>query len=321
MTRSRTRAPSRGRALPLREFLDLEAPSGNREVDVDGAVVPLTHLDRVYWPREGITKFEALRYYATAWLRLEAFVKDRPAVLKRFPRGIAGPPFFQHDLREGPPWLRRVTLVNQEGRTIHYAVHGSLAGLLYLVNAGALEVHVWLSRVGSLDHPDVAAIDLDPGDRVEWRRIEELALRTREILSDEWGVRGYPKTSGSRGIHILVPLDGRRRYDELAPACRTLATKIAERASSIATVERPLKKRDPEKIYVDLLQNARGKAIAAPFSIRVRPGATVSTPLSWERIAQGVDPGTFTIRTPWEDLDRDHAAWKPLASPPGTAGG
>jgi bifunctional non-homologous end joining protein LigD len=284
--------------LSLAEFLELRDPAGDLSVSVDDTVVGLTHLERVYWPKERITKHEALRYYARVWPLLRPFLFHRPAILKRFPRGIAGPPFFQHDLREAPPWLMRAALVNRAGRTIHYAVYRTLADLFYLVNAGALEQHAWLSSIDALDHPGLVAVDLDPGKEVAWRQIEELALVAGEVLAGEFGVRGEPKTSGSRGLHVFIPLDGSRTYTQLLPACRRLARRISERARSIATTERSLTKRDPRKIYVDLLQNARGKGIVAPYSLRVRPRATVSMPLRWEDVERGVDPARFTLRMP-----------------------
>ncbi|HVE38591.1 MAG TPA: DNA primase small subunit domain-containing protein [Planctomycetota bacterium] len=290
----RPRSPS----LSLAEFLALRDPAGDFSVSVDGVTVGLTHLERVYFPRERITKHEVLRYYARVWPLLRPFLFHRPAILKRFPRGVSGPPFFQHDLREAPPWLMRAALVNREGRTIHYAVYRTLADLLYLVNAGALEQHAWLSSIDALDRPVLAAIDLDPGKEVAWRRIEELALVARDVLTEVFGVRGEPKTSGSRGLHVFIPLDGSRTYEQLKPACRELARRISGRARSIATIERSLAKRDPKKIYVDLLQNARGKSIVAPWSLRVRPRAPVSMPLSWEAVERGVDPARFTIRMP-----------------------
>ena len=296
--------------LSLADFLDLQEAAGDLSVSIDGTIVSLTHIDRVYWPQEQITKRDVLQYYARVWPLLRPFLFHRPAILKRFPKGVSGPPFFQHDLREAPPWLMRAALVNREGRTIHYAVYRTLADLFYLVNAGALEQHAWLSRIDALDRPDLVAIDLDPGKKVAWRQIEELALVARDVLSDEFGVRGEPKTSGSRGLHVFIPLDGRLSYEELLPACRELARRISERARTIATLERSLAKRDPRKIYVDLLQNARGKGIVAPYSLRVRPGAPVSMPLSWDAVERGVDPARFTLRTATGLVDTVPESWK-----------
>jgi bifunctional non-homologous end joining protein LigD len=302
----RPRSPT----LPLAEFLALRDPAGDYSVGVDGAIVALSHVDRVYWPQERITKHEVFRYYARAWPLLRPFLFHRPAILKRYPRGLFAPPFFQHDLPEAPPWLLRAALQNREGRTIHYAVLRTLADLLYLVNAGALEQHPWLSSIDALDHPGLVAIDLDPGKEVAWRQIEELALAARDVLSEDFGVQGEPKTSGSRGLHVFIPLDGRRSYADLRPACRELARRITQRARPIATLERSLAKRDPRRIYVDLLQNARGKGIVAPYSLRARPHAPVSMPLSWKDVEAGVDPGRFTLRMPAGLLEKAAESWK-----------
>ena len=299
-------------ARALGDFLALQDPAGDFSVAVAGTSVALTHVDRVYWPEDRITKHEVLRYYALVWPELGPFLFERPMILKRFPRGLSGPSFFQHDFQGAPSGLARARLRNRQGRTIHYAVVRTLADLFTLVNAGALELHPWLSRLDALDRPSLAVIDLDPGEGVVWRQIEELALVVRDVLARDFGVQGAPKTSGSRGLHVLVALDGRRRYDELGPALRELGRQVAGRAGTLATLERSLSKRGPRQIYVDLLQNARGKGIVAPYSLRVRPHAPLSWPLSWDEVERGVDPALFTLRRagarapllsePWRDF-------------------
>jgi bifunctional non-homologous end joining protein LigD len=300
----------RAATLALTEFLALRDAAGDCSVEIGGISVMLTHVDRVYWPRDAITKHEVLKYYARVWPHLRPFLFHRPAILRRFPRGLSGPSFYQHDLREAPPWLMRAALESREGRMIHYAVVRTLADLFYLVNAGALEQHPWLSSIDGLDRPSLVAIDLDPGKEVAWRRIEELALVARDVLAEDFGVRGLPKTSGSRGLHVLIPLDGRLSYDELSPACRRLGRRITERARSIATLERSLAKRDPRKIYVDLLQNGRGKGIVAPYSLRVRPHAPVSMPIAWDEVERGVNPASFTLRMPPGLLEEPPESWR-----------
>lgn len=304
----RTRARSSSSTLSLEEFRSREHLTGDRTVDVHGTPVRLTHLERVYWPAEGITKHELLKYYANVWPRLGPFLENRPTILQRYPEGLASAPFFQHDLREGPPWLRRVRLVNREGRTLHYPVVRSLADLFFLVNRAALEQHPWLSTADEPDRPLMLAVDLDPGERVEWRRIEELALAVRDVLSS-LRAPTFPKTSGSRGLHLFIPADGRRPFEELQPFCIELGRRIVDRLPSLATLERSLKRRDPSRIYVDLLQNARGKGIAAPYSVRVRPGAPVSLPLTWAQVEAGVEPRRLTIRSPLDVLMPRRDPW------------
>jgi bifunctional non-homologous end joining protein LigD len=251
----RVAAPS-GEAVPLEEFFAMRKPKGDLVVDVEGTHVPLTSLDRVYWPKEKITKFDILRYYANAAPRILPFLTDRPAILQRFPRGIQFPKFFQHDLQSAPEFVRVARMRNEAGREIDYAVYTNLASLLYIVNLGTLEHHPWHSRMRSIDRPDWIALDLDPKG-APWRNVLECA-RAIGVLLDERGLVGFPKTSGSSGIHVYLPLQPRYTYARAAAFAEELASEIARRLPKIATVERSLAEREKRQVYVDWLQNARG---------------------------------------------------------------
>jgi bifunctional non-homologous end joining protein LigD len=292
--RASTARPSSA-AVPLHEFLRGPEPEGDAIVDVEGTAVELTSLDRVYWPKDRITKFELLRYYAGVWPRMKPYLVGRPAILQRSPQGIEAPKFIQHDLGGAPRYVATRTLVNEEGRRIDYAVYTSLASFLYLTNLGTLEHHPWHSTVRDLDRPDWLALDLDPGPRTPWPALLDLALTVRHVCAAR-GWKAYPKTSGSRGIHVYLPLDRRDRYSEVAERARRIAEEVVARAPRTATIERAKSERKG-KVYVDWLQNARGKSMAAPYSARGRPGATVSMPLSWEDLERGVKLSDFTVRT------------------------
>jgi bifunctional non-homologous end joining protein LigD len=284
----RIKTPKSDEAIPLSEFLKLENPEGDQAVDVSGTTVNLTSLERVYWPREKYTKFDLLCYYARVWPRIEPFLRDRPAILQRYPRGVEAPKFIQHHLETVP---------------IDYAVYTDLASLLYLVNLGTIEHHPWHSRVTTLDRPDWLAIDLDPG-QAPWENVLDVARILRDILAERKLI-GFPKTSGSKGIHIYLPLKTEFDYETVSETARDLAQETARRCPDKATIERTIALRTPEQVYVDWMQNARGKTMAAPYGARARPGATVSMPLTWDELP-AAKISDFTIRNAMERPE----AWK-----------
>jgi bifunctional non-homologous end joining protein LigD len=289
------RTPAKkGTALSVAEFLDLTQPRGGLVLEVEGQPVSLTSLERVYWPDEKITKFDLIRYYLEVSSRIMPFLKNRPAILQRWPRGIAAPMFFQQDLESAPSFIKTVRLTNQVGRELDYAVYTNTASLLHFVNLGTIEQHPWHSTIAKLDNPDWIAIDLDPKN-APWENVLEVALICKNVC-DEIGLSAFPKTSGSSGIHIYLPLKTTNRYESVAEFSRLLAGEVAARAPKIATVERTIAKRKREQVYVDWMQNARGKSLAAVFTVRAKPKAPVSMPLTWKQIEQGVKISDFTIR-------------------------
>ena len=283
-----------GRAISVAEFLALKKPKGDLLLNVDGEVVSLTSLDRVYWPDEKLTKFDLLSYYIRIGPHILPFLKDRPAILQRYPRGIKAPMFFQQDLESAPAFVKTVRLINQEGRELDYAVFTTVGSMLHFVNQGNIEQHPWHSTIKHLDKPDYFMLDLDP-KQAPWENVLRVALVCKEVF-DELGLPAFPKTSGSSGIHIYVPLKPKMAFGKVASIAEALATEVAQRAPRIATVQRSLAKRQKQQVYVDAMQNARGKTIAAVFSARAKPGATVSMPLTWKQVEKGVKISDFTIR-------------------------
>jgi len=297
----------KGPGISVAEFLDLKQPRGNLILEVEGQAVPLTSLERVYWPDEKITKFELIRYYLEVSGHILSFLKNRPAILQRWPRGINAPMFFQQDLESAPSFVKTVRLTNQAGRELDYAVYKTLASLLHFVNLGTIEQHPWHSTVANLDHPDWVAIDLDP-KQAPWENVLQVALLTKKVC-DEVGLTAFPKTSGSSGIHIYLPLKPTNEYERVAEFSKLLAAEIAGRAPKIATVERTIAKRKRDQVYVDWMQNARGKSLAAVFTARAKPKATVSMPLSWKQIEQGVKISDFTVKNVPALLKKNGDAW------------
>ena len=282
-----------GTVVTVEEFLSLERPKGDLLVRVGREDVSVTSLDRIYWPDEKLTKFDLLSYYLHVADYIMPFLKDRPAILQRYPRGIKAPMFFQQDLDSAPEFIKTAKLINQEGRELDYGVYSTVGSLLHFVNLGTIEQHPWHSTVKKLDKPDWIAIDLDPKS-APWENVLQVALVVKAV-ADEIGLEAFPKTSGSSGIHIYVPLKPTNEYDKVAEFSRLLASEVAGRAPKIATIERTIAKRKSTQVYVDWMQNARGKSLASVFTARAKPKASVSMPLTWKQIEKGVKIEDFTI--------------------------
>jgi bifunctional non-homologous end joining protein LigD len=282
-----------GPAITPEEFLSLRKPKGDLILEIEGERVSLTSLDRIYWPDEKLTKFDLLSYYLRVGERILPYLRDRPAILQRYPRGIKAPMFFQQDLESAPAFIKSVHLTNQEGRELDYAVFTTVGSILHFVNQGNIEQHPWHSTVKHLDKPDYLMLDLDP-KQAPWQNVLEVAIICRDVF-DEVGLPAFPKTSGSSGIHVYSPLKPKYAYGTIAELAQALAGEVSARVPRIATIQRSLAKRQKQQVYVDAMQNARGKTIAAAFSARAKPGASVSMPLTWKQIEKGVKISDFTI--------------------------
>src|SRR4026209_2841375 len=302
----RTRQKS-GTVVTVEEFLSLKRPKGDLILKVGREQVSVTSLDRTYWPDEKLTKFDLLSFYLHVADYIMPFLQDRPAILQRYPRGIKAPMFFQQDLESAPAFIKTARLTNQEGRQLDYGVYSTTASLLHFVNLGTIEQHPWHSTLKRLDKPDWIAIDLDP-KRAPWENVLQVALLVKKV-ADEIGLQAFPKTSGSSGIHIYVPLKPANEYDKVAEFARLFATEVARRAPKIATVERTIAKRAATQVYVDWMQNARGTSLAAVYTARAKPKATVSMPLTWKQISQGVKITDFTITNAAELLRKKGDPW------------
>ncbi|MEA2174599.1 MAG: hypothetical protein QOD00_2191 [Blastocatellia bacterium] len=312
--RKRSAKPAK-KDLPVmgaRKLFESGELSGDVRVKVGRDVVSLSHLDKVYWPDDGYTKGDLVRYYYEVSKYILPYLKHRPLIMKRYPDGIKGISFHQHNVEEAPDYVRTASLDVDEGHAVDYIVGDNLATLLYMANIGSIERHPWHSRIENLDHPDWLVFDLDPGEGITYGTICELAVSVRDALA-ELDLECYPKTSGSRGMHVYVPLNPVHDYELVAEFALRLATLVASRNPQIATVERALKKRQRGQIYLDHMQNARGKSVVAPYSVRPRAGATVSAPLEWKEVkAAKVTPQDFTIKNLLRRLARKGDLFKPV---------
>ena len=304
---------SAAKTVPASRAFKAKRLEGDANVRVGRDAVALTHLERVYWPEDGYTKGDLVKYYDEVAPVILPYLKDRPLIMKRYPSGTHGPFFHQHDVNEVPEFVRTVTLeVEEGGHTVDYIVGDNRATLLYMANLGAIERHPFHSRVRDLDRPDWMVFDLDPGEGVEFETICRLALAVRDALA-RVGLEGHPKTSGSRGLHVYVPFRAEYDYESVAELAENIATVVARENEEIATVERSLKKRRRGQIYVDHMQNAKGKSVVAPYSVRPRAGATVSAPLEWGEVERRkVRPADFHIKNINARVRRKGDLFKPV---------
>jgi bifunctional non-homologous end joining protein LigD len=268
---------------------------------VSASTVKLTNLDKVFWPDEGYTKGDLIDYYRAIAPWMLPLLRDRPLILDRYPNGITGKSFFQKNAPEKAPSQLRTLKLRSEEREIDYILCDDVEGLLYLVNLGAIPFHVWSSRVESIDRPDWCILDLDP-KTAPFAHVVRIALAIRE-LCEEIGIPPYIKTSGGSGLHVLLPMGGLLPHEGVRQFAELLAGVIVRRLPDIATTARAIPARRG-RVYVDALQNGRGKLLAAPYCVRPRPGATVSTPLDWNEVDGKLDPGAFTLKTVPERLRR-----------------
>jgi bifunctional non-homologous end joining protein LigD len=252
------------------------------------AELKLTRLDKVFWPVEGYTKGDLLAYYERVWPWLAPYLKDRPVVLTRYPDGIEGKSFYQKNAPEfTPPWARRENLDGTD-----YFICDDLRTLLYVINSGAIPLHIWSARLATIERPDWLILDLDPKE-APFAHVVALARLLHEILR-EAGAAHFVKTSGQAGMHVVLPLGAALGHDEAKNVAEAIARVVVSERPDIATVTRPVAARG-DKVYVDYLQNGRGKLIAAPLSVRPRPRAPVSMPLDWARVNARLDPARWNI--------------------------
>jgi len=256
----------------------------------------LTNPDKVFWPKERYTKGDLVSYYRAVAPWLLPYLRDRPVVLTRFPDGIEGKSFFQKDAPPWTPaWMRTEKIWSEETkREIEYFLCDDERAVAFLANLGTIPLHVWSSRVTDLGRPDWCIIDLDPKG-APFTDVVKVALAVRKLCT-EIGLPCYAKTSGSTGIHVLVPLGGQCTYEQSRTLGEVLARAVEKRLPEMATTERVISKREG-RVYLDYLQNGHGKLLVGPYSVRPLPGATVSTPLSWTEVTARLDPSKFTIKT------------------------
>lgn len=284
--------------------------SGGR---VGGIPVQLSHLDKVFFPDDGITKGDLVAYYESMAPRIIGYLKDRPLVMDRYPDGITGQRLVQKNVPGYfPDWITRAE-VKKQGGVVRHVICDKPATLVYLANQACIELHVFLSSLAALDRPDQLVFDLDPPDEAGFDLARRHALNLREILESDLGLATFVKTTGGKGLHVHVPLRPEADFDTVRGFARDVATRLASRFPDELTVE-PRKEQRGHRLYLDIMRNAYAQTVVAPYSVRGRPGAHVSTPLSWSEVEDAtLNPGQFTMRTIAAELERRGDPWAGMA--------
>jgi bifunctional non-homologous end joining protein LigD len=274
-----------------------------------GKSLKVSNLDKVFFPKEKYTKGDVMRYYVRIADLILPTILDRPLVLKRFPNGVDGESFYQQKASETTPRDVRVEeIVTDNGDKQPRYIGGDLLTLLYTIQLGAISVDPWHSRLPHLEYADYTIIDLDPGPRANFGRVVQIARWTKEVL-DGFGLNAAIKTSGSRGLHIYLPLPPRTPNAAATLVAQVIATKVTTAHPREATIERFVKARGASMVYVDYLQNIQGKTVAGPYCVRAKPGATVSTPLKWTELTDDLDPREFDLGNAAERFEKVGDIW------------
>jgi len=286
--------------------------SGVRGIAAGNRTIEVSRPDKVLFPEDGITKYDLVEYYAGIAETAIPLWRDRPLTMHRFPDGIEAAGFFQKDVPDYfPGWVERATL-SKEGGTVDYVVPNNAATLAYIAEQGCITPHLGLSRVDRIDRPDRLVFDLDPSDdRIG--PVQFAAARTRELL-DDLGIVSFVQTTGSRGLHVVVPLDRSETFDTVRVLAREFVVTLAARYPGRLTVEQR-KYRRGNRVFLDYLRNAYGQTSVAPYGVRARPRAPVATPLDWdEALASDMSPRKYTVENivrrlgqkvdPWAQMGR-----------------
>jgi bifunctional non-homologous end joining protein LigD len=263
-------------------------------VEVSGQELRVSNPGKLFFPQAGLTKIDLVNYYIDCEEATVRHLRDRPTVMKRWVDGVEGKPFFQKRVPDtAPEWLQTATVTFPSGRHARELVPNDAAHLVWGVNLGVIDWNPWPVRRGDLDHPDELRVDLDPGPEVPFAEVREVALVVRDVL-DEHGLRGFPKTSGSRGLHIYVRLVPEQSFEEVRRAALALAREVERRMPGRATSR--WWKEEREGVFIDYNQNARDRTVASAYSVRAVPDARVSCPLEWDEVPD-VEPAELSLLT------------------------
>lgn len=270
--------------------------------------VEFTNLDKILFPKLQITKAQVIEYCIKTAPKMLDLLANRPLVLTRFPNGIDKEGFYEKDAPQGtPPWVRTVKIYSETAkRNVNYVLCNDLDTLIWLANLAAIEIHMPLSKVDSREKPDFVFFDIDPEPPVSIEEATAVALLLREKL-DELGLKSYVKTSGKKGLHVLIPIQREYAFRDTRAFVHKIGQQLAKEHEIVVSEFAETKK--PGKVFVDYLQNAHGRTIVCPYSLRVTPEATVSTPLDWAEVKKGIKPAEFNIfsvvkrkKDPWKGI-------------------
>jgi len=286
----------------------------NAILTVDGRDVRLTNLRKPFWPELGITKGSLIQYYADVARVLLPHIRDRAMVMRRYPNGAAGASFFMKEAPSPrPPWIRICAIDHGDGKVVNFPVIDDRASLLWLVNLGCIDLNQWYARCDDVHRPDYLHFDLDPGDGATFEQASECGLIVRDALTT-LGMKPYVKTTGSRGLHVYVALKRGPLQDVVHTFAKALATELAARNPKLMTVGYRVAARPKGRVVVDYKQNAWGQTLASIYSVRPKPRAMVSTPVTWKELEKGVRLEDFRIDNVRQRITKLGDLWKPLLS-------
>lgn len=284
----------------------LTGPLPNNSTDLP---FKFTHETKIFFPKHKHTKGDLRKYYESVAEYILPYLKDRPCSMNRMPHGITGESFYQKNNEHLPDWVPHADIFSESNdENLRWIVGNSLDTLLYMVQLGCVEINPWNSRVGHLEKPDWIVIDLDP-EGIGFEKAIEVARTVKEVC-DEWNVPAYPKTSGKTGIHVYIPMHAKYTYEQGKNLAHLIVLEVNKRQPKITSVERMPEKRR-HKIYLDFLQNREGQTLAAPYSVRPTPDATVSMPLHWNEVKPGLKPTDFTIKNALKRIQKTGDLWQP----------
>jgi bifunctional non-homologous end joining protein LigD len=285
--------------------------AGSAKVRADGKDVQLTNLDKPFWPALGITKGDLIQYYADVAPLLVPHIRDRAMVMKRYPHGAAGEFFFMKRAPSPrPDWIRTCRIDHDSGNVIDFPVIDDLPSLLWVINLGCIDLNQWYATCDDVDRPDYLHFDLDPGSAT-WEQVLEAALIVHEALT-ALKMPGYAKTTGSKGVHVYVPIVRGPIQKEVWTFAKALAQELAGRHPRLLTAEYKVAKRPKGRVLVDYNQNAWGRTLASVYSVRPHPKACVSTPVTWKEIEKGVRIEDFRLETVRDRFAKTGDLFKPL---------
>jgi bifunctional non-homologous end joining protein LigD len=290
----------------------IPADAKNAALKIGAREVSLTNLQKVYWPNEDITKGDLLRYYAAIAPALLPHLRDRPMVMKRYPGGITSAFFFMKRApTPRPAWIETCAIAHRSGNVIDFPLVQDLASLLWVVNLGCIDLNPWYARSDDVDRPDYLHFDLDPVPGADFDRVRETALIVRAALADR-GMPTFVKTTGSRGLHVYVPIVRGPTQKEVWSFAKQLALSLARSHPRLITAEYRVARRPRGRVLVDYNQNAWGRTLASVYSVRPKPGAPVSAPLTWDEVERGAAIDDFRLDNMPARLARIGDLWKPL---------
>jgi bifunctional non-homologous end joining protein LigD len=286
--------------------------SGNAKLKVQGADVPLTNLDKLFWPELGITKGDLIQYYADVAPLLLPHIQDRAMVMKRYPHGAHGEFFFMKRAPSPrPPWIRTCRIDHDSGNVIDFPVIDDLPSLLWVINLGCIDLNQWYARCDDVNRPDYLHFDLDPGPGAGWKQVLACGLIVRDTLKT-LDMPPLVKTTGSRGLHVYVPIVRGPSQKDVWTLAKALAVELAAQHPKLMTSEYKVAKRPHGRVLVDYNQNASGRTLASIYSVRPRQKAPVSTPVTWREIEQGCEIEDFRLDNVRARLTKAGDLWKPL---------